>query len=54
MEMDNERVALINGHLYHRGEMIEGYRITQIHYNDVLLKNPTTKQSITLTPNLTQ
>jgi len=54
MEMDNERVALINGHLYHRGEIIEGYRITQIHYNDVLLQNTVTQQSMTLTPALTQ
>lgn len=54
MEMDNERVALINGHLYHKGEIIEGYRITQIHYNDILLQDTDSHQSITLMPKLAQ
>lgn len=54
MEMDNERVALINSDLYHIGQSVDGYKIKQIRYNNVLLQNTTTHQNRLLTPTLTQ
>lgn len=54
MEMNKDRVALINGKLYHPGEMVNGYNIVSIHYNRVTLENPNTMQIRTITPSLTQ
>lgn len=54
LEMNKNRVALINGKLYHPGEMVNGYNIVSIHYNRVTLENPNTMQIRTITPSLTQ
>lgn len=54
IEMNNNRVALINGHLYHAGESIDGLQIAQIHYDHILLKNQATQQTQILRPTLSQ
>lgn len=54
MQAGNERVAMINGSLYHTKDMIGGYQIKQIRYNTVVLENPTTHHKHQLSPTMAQ
>lgn len=54
IQVEHQRVALINHKLYHLGEMIDGYKIKQIRYNYVDLQNIETHQKRVLTPELSQ
>jgi hypothetical protein len=47
-----KRDAMINNHLYRVGDMVNGYRILEIHYDQVTLLDSDTKKTIVLTTNL--
>lgn len=46
--MGNSSLALIDHHMLHVGEEFEGYRIKQIHFNDVEIENLKTHDVVTL------
>lgn len=48
----SKRDAMINNHLYHIGDIINGYKIVEIHYDQVVLLNLDTKETRILTTNL--
>lgn len=54
MQAGSERVAMINGALYHTKDMIGGYQIKQIRYNTVILENPATHHQHPLSPAMAQ
>lgn len=54
MEMEKERAALINGHLYHVGDRVADYQIKAVHYNQVVLSDPVTHHIKILTTELNQ
>lgn len=45
-----EHAALINDNLYYTGQTINGYYIQSILYNKIILLDPETKKTYTLTP----
>ncbi|GEM_PF-5546911 len=48
----SKRDAMINNHLYRVGEMVNGYRILEIHYDQVKLLDPESQKTIVLTTEL--
>lgn|SRR3990167_2802531 len=52
MRIGNHRAALINHNLYQLGQMINGYQIIDIRFNEVDLINPVTHQAQKLTESL--
>lgn len=48
----SNRDAMINNHLYRVGEMVNGYKILDIHYDQVTLLDPESHKTIVLTTEL--
>lgn len=52
VQVDGKHLALINQTMYHTGQFIGDFEITQIRYEDVTLVNHKTHQIVRLTPAL--
>lgn len=48
----SKRDAMINNHLYRVGDTVNGYRILEIHYDQVKLLDPESQKTIVLTTEL--
>ena len=50
--MGNDSVAVLDHHSMHVGEELDGYKVAQIHLNDVELENLHTHEYVTINPKL--
>lgn len=54
LQVGNEHAALINHQLFHIGDIVGGFKIIQIHFNNVVLQNPSTHENKIIVPALSQ